>query len=193
MALGYQSSTDLINFLFSLEDNKNIKEKHLDIDFGKKLSDDDDFKIIFLLFYTSIVYHVAELMKLKGIEHPRNIVFSGTGSRALKIVEEEGIEQDIVDLAIITMISRELRPSYPQSAAMIAFRRSLYHISDEFREMRRNFILETQSSDMKIAASQMLKSLSEQMALVVISGNEVLEKEKGSTIVKEHQAKSLTL
>jgi len=83
----YQSSTDLINFLFSLEDNKNIKEKHLDIDFGKKLSDDDDFKIIFLLFYTSIVYHIAELMKLKGIAHPRNIVFSGTGSKTLKIVD----------------------------------------------------------------------------------------------------------
>ncbi len=83
----YQSSTDLINFLFSLEDNKNIKEKHLDIDFGKKLSDDDDFKIIFLLFYTSIVYHIAELMKLKEIPHPRNIVFSGTGSKTLKIVD----------------------------------------------------------------------------------------------------------
>lgn len=83
----YQSSTDLINFLFSLEDNKNIKEKHLDIDFGKKLSDDDDFKIIFLLFYTSIVYHIAELMELKGIAHPRNIVFSGTGSKTLKIVD----------------------------------------------------------------------------------------------------------
>lgn len=83
----YQSSTDLINFLFSLEDNKNIKEKHLDIDFSKKLSDDDDFKIIFLLFYSSIVYHIAELMKLKGIDHPRNIVFSGTGSKTLKIVD----------------------------------------------------------------------------------------------------------
>lgn len=83
----YQSSTDLINFLFSLEENKNINEKHLDIDFGKKLSDDDDFKIIFLLFYTSIIYHVAELMKLKGIEHPRNIVFSGTGSKTLKILD----------------------------------------------------------------------------------------------------------
>lgn len=83
----YQSSTDLINFLFSLEENKNIKEKHLDIDFSKKLSGDDDFKIIFLLFYASIVYHVAELMKLKGIEQPRNIVFSGTGSKTLKIVD----------------------------------------------------------------------------------------------------------
>jgi hypothetical protein len=83
----YQSSTDLINFLFSLEDNKSLKEKHLDIDFSKELSDNDDFKIIFLLFYTSIVYHVAELMKHKGIEHPRNIVFSGTGSKTLKIVD----------------------------------------------------------------------------------------------------------
>lgn len=83
----YQSSTDLINFLFSLEDNKNFKEKHLDIDFSRELNKNDDFKIIFLLFYSSIVYHVAELMKLKGIAHPRNIVFSGTGSKTLKIVD----------------------------------------------------------------------------------------------------------
>lgn len=83
----YQSSTDLINFLFSLKDNKNIKEEHLDIDFSKMLSDDDDFKIIFLLFYSSIVYHVAELMKIKDLEHPRNIVFSGTGSKTLNILD----------------------------------------------------------------------------------------------------------
>jgi len=85
----YQSSTDLINFFFSLKDNKNIKEKHLDIDFSKKLANDDDFKIVFLLFYTSIVYHVAELMKIKGIESPRNIVFSGTGSKTLSIVDAD--------------------------------------------------------------------------------------------------------
>ncbi|NCB01026.1 MAG: peptidase M16 [Spirochaetia bacterium] len=113
--------------------------------------------------------------------------------KALEIVEKEGIEQDIVDLAIITIISRELRPSYPQSAGMIAFRRSLYHISDAFRETRRNYILETTSLDMKIAASSMLESLKKQKSCVVISGNEVLEKEKNSLFVKENTVITLNL
>ena len=38
---------------------------------------------IFLLFYSSIVYHIAEMMKIKGMEAPRNILFSGTGSKTL--------------------------------------------------------------------------------------------------------------
>lgn len=82
-----QSSTDLINFFFSLKENKNLYEKHLIIDFSKNLSEENDFQIIFLLFYTSIIYHIAELMKLKEIEIPRNIVFSGTGSKTLSILD----------------------------------------------------------------------------------------------------------
>jgi hypothetical protein len=59
--------------------------------------------------------------------------------------------------------------------------------------MRRNFILETLSSDMKKAAKELRLSLEKQMACVIISGNEVLEKEKESNIVKENEVKSLTL
>ena len=83
----YMSSTDLINYLFSLKENKNVVEKHLDLDLNKHLANDDDFKIIFLLFYSSIIYHIAEMMKLKGVDQPRNVVFSGTGSKTLKILD----------------------------------------------------------------------------------------------------------
>lgn len=140
--------------------------------------------------------HIDMLERLATFQSYRDPRIQGTiddFTLALKLVEEVGVDQDTVDLAIITMISRELRPSYPQSAAMIAFRRSIYHISDEFREMRRNFILETLSSDMKKAAKELRLSLEKQMACVIISGNEVLEKEKESNIVKENEVKSLTL
>lgn len=85
-----QTSQDLINFFFSLDENKNIKEKHLNnLNFSGKLSGDSDFKIIFLLFYSAIVYHIAELMKIKKLKTPRNIVFSGTGSKTLKILDQD--------------------------------------------------------------------------------------------------------
>ena len=53
------------------------------------LNDDNDLKIIFLLFYSSIVYHIAEMMKIKGMEAPRNILFSGTGSKTLSILDSD--------------------------------------------------------------------------------------------------------
>jgi len=85
-----QTSQDIINFFFSLNDNKNIKDKKLNnLDFSEKLARDSDFKIIFLLFFSSIIFHIAELMKAKNLEIPRNIVFSGTGSKTLQILDQD--------------------------------------------------------------------------------------------------------
>lgn len=140
--------------------------------------------------------HIDMLERLASFQSYRDPRIQGTIDdyyAALRIVEEVGVDQSIVDLAIITMISRELRPSYPQSAGMIAFRRAIYDISDEFREMRRNFVLETTSSDMKVAASELLKSMRKQLSCVIISGDKILDKEKDSPIVKNNEVKSLTL
>ncbi|WP_343330843.1 hypothetical protein [Polaribacter staleyi] len=85
-----QTSQDLINFFFSLDENKNIKDKKLNnLNFSEKLAGDSDLKIIFLLFYSSIIYHIAELMKAKNLEAPRNIVFSGTGSKTIQILDQD--------------------------------------------------------------------------------------------------------
>lgn len=85
-----QSSQDIINFFFSLHENKNIQDKQLrNLDFSEKLANDGDFKIIFLIFYCSIIYHIAQLMKVKGMETPRNLIFSGTGSKTLQILDQD--------------------------------------------------------------------------------------------------------
>ncbi|MDO6802998.1 hypothetical protein Q4595_11115 [Wenyingzhuangia sp. 1_MG-2023] len=96
----YQSSSDFINFLFSLNDNQKVIEKHLntDLDFNKILSKDEDFKIIFLIFYSSIIYHIAQMMKLEGYQIPRNIVFSGTGSKTIKILDNSKKLTTITDI-----------------------------------------------------------------------------------------------
>ncbi|UAM99107.1 hypothetical protein K8354_04585 [Polaribacter litorisediminis] len=85
-----ESSQDIVNFFFSLKNNKNVQDKKLNnLDFSEKLSKNDDFKLVFLLFYGSLVYHIAELMKVKGFESPRNIIFSGTGSKTLQIIDQD--------------------------------------------------------------------------------------------------------
>jgi hypothetical protein len=80
-----RNARDVINFFFSLETNLKIKEK-TSISFLDMLQDSKEFKIVFLLFYTAIVYHVATIFKLKGFELPRHISFSGTASRLLKVI-----------------------------------------------------------------------------------------------------------
>ncbi len=83
---GTNSKSDDINsFLFSIERHPKVNNKDL-FSYNKKLSEDTDFKIVFLYFYTAIVYHIAELMKHKRVELPTELIFSGNGSRILKII-----------------------------------------------------------------------------------------------------------
>ncbi len=80
-----KKSEDLIAFYFSLANNKDIKDKRVPIEFSRFLSDDSDLKIVFLLFYASIIYHIAKLMKARDLGVPKNIIFSGTGAKVILI------------------------------------------------------------------------------------------------------------
>lgn len=82
-----QKSEDICTYLFSLESNKLIREQNIPISFNEKLGNDDDLKIVFVTFYASIIYHLAKLMHSKKLEAPRNIIFSGTGSKILSIAD----------------------------------------------------------------------------------------------------------
>lgn len=94
-------SLELIEFFFSLEENKTIKDNKLPISFSKLLSDDTNFKVVFLFYYGAIIYHISKLMKEKGYEVPRFITFSGNGSRIIKIITGGS---DLSDLAEFTKV-----------------------------------------------------------------------------------------
>jgi hypothetical protein len=76
---------DLNAFFFSIENNPKIKDKKL-FSYNSLLGNDEDLKIIFLYFYTSIIYHIAEVMKNTNVELPKHLIFSGTGSKILNII-----------------------------------------------------------------------------------------------------------
>ncbi len=80
-----KKSEDLIAFFFSLEKNTAVINKKAPLLFNSWLSNDNDLKIIFIVFYSSLIYHIANLMKAKGIDAPTNILFSGTGSKSILI------------------------------------------------------------------------------------------------------------
>lgn len=74
-------------FLFSLSSNTlaNKLNKN-EIDFNAKLREDDNFKIIFIMFYAAIIYHIAQIVKIQKLDVPRHITFSGNGSKVLSIL-----------------------------------------------------------------------------------------------------------
>ena len=95
-----KNKTEDINaFFFSIENNPKIKDKKL-FSYNSLLANDEDLKIIFIYFYSAIIFHIADLMKKKQIELPKHIVFSGTGSKVLNVIT--------TDLKILSKLSKTI-------------------------------------------------------------------------------------
>ncbi|MBR1793456.1 MAG: hypothetical protein IJ764_07460 [Bacteroidales bacterium] len=81
---------NMASFLFSLKDNSETKElARNNIDFNKILQNDTKFKLVFIIFYTAIIYHIAQIVKAKGLKAPRHIAFSGNGSKIISIISSD--------------------------------------------------------------------------------------------------------
>lgn len=80
-----KKSSDIVSFLFSIEKNEKVKKDIPRLIFSKRLAEDNDLKIVFIVFFASIIYHIAKIMKVKELKAPKNILFSGTGAKTLLI------------------------------------------------------------------------------------------------------------
>lgn len=77
-------STDIIAFLFSLAGNR--ANNNSSLNFLQRMVDDDKMRYVFILFYGSIFYFIAQAMKARGIKKPQAICFSGNGSRTVDVL-----------------------------------------------------------------------------------------------------------
>jgi hypothetical protein len=88
-----KTSNDTASFLFSLKDNKKIQEIGenfaKNVDLSEKLKGDTTQKITFIFFYSAIIYHLAKIMKVKDLQMPDKIVFSGNGSRLIQFFTDD--------------------------------------------------------------------------------------------------------
>lgn len=82
-------SADLASFFFSLSQNKDVTAKTDALNFNRMLEDDEDYKIVFVVFYGAIIYHMAKLMKEKNLGFPRHIAFSGNGSKIINVLSPD--------------------------------------------------------------------------------------------------------
>lgn len=87
-ANNYGNSSEVASFLFSLVDNEKIRKDAMseDVDFNAYLMRNSNIKIVFFIFYTSIIYYLANLMKAKKLSVPANIAFSGNGSKVVSVL-----------------------------------------------------------------------------------------------------------
>lgn len=80
---------NMASFLFGLKENSDVKSAGIQpssIDFGRILQDDEDFKIVFITFYTALIFHIAQIIKALGLDVPRHISFSGNGSKIISVI-----------------------------------------------------------------------------------------------------------
>lgn len=80
-----RKSEDINAFLFSVIQNKVVGGNDV-FSYNQRLNEDGRFKIVFIYFYSTLIYYVARMMKHRGLEKPRSVMFSGTGSKVLDIV-----------------------------------------------------------------------------------------------------------
>ncbi|MFZ0282615.1 MAG: hypothetical protein WAL29_13275 [Bacteroidales bacterium] len=89
-----KDSADFSSFLFSLENEKDIKFSYTDY-----LKQDRKLKLPILIFYGAIIYYSANLLKKQGTtEIPKNILFSGTAAKTIKIIDTQAGNPNISNL-----------------------------------------------------------------------------------------------
>ena len=83
-------SEDINAFLFSIE---NVEELHTRREIDRKLfsynsllRNDEHRRLVFMYFYAAIIYYIANMMKSRNQIMPKQVYFSGTGSKILNII-----------------------------------------------------------------------------------------------------------
>lgn len=95
------NSMDYINALFSIENNPEVRRRNINISLLEELKNANEFKIIFLLFYTAQIYHIALIFKAKNYDPPSKIAFSGTASKLFNIIDASQDKKLLAKLAKI--------------------------------------------------------------------------------------------
>lgn len=79
--------SEMASLFFSLKENDDVKGLNPnDVDFALQLGNSEEFKIVFVIFYTAIIYHLAKILSLRNLSMPRHMTFSGNGSKIINVI-----------------------------------------------------------------------------------------------------------
>ena len=95
-------SEDINAFLFSLENVEQLRSlREIDrslYSYNSLLKNDAQRKLIFMYFYAAIIYYIACQMKHMNLERPKQLYFSGTGSKILNIVGNRELVREFTQI-----------------------------------------------------------------------------------------------
>lgn len=111
-------SEDINAFLFSIENVEELRTRR-EIDrklfsYNALLRNDECRRLVFVYFYSAIIYYIACMMKSRNLIMPKQIYFSGTGSKILNIIG--GIDQ--IEELTKTIIERVYGTGYVERFAV---------------------------------------------------------------------------
>ena len=92
-------SEDINAFLFSIENVEQLRglppmDRNL-YSYNALLRGDDQRKLVFVYFYSALIYYIARSMKHRNFVKPKQIYFSGTGSKILNILGSRELVTEI--------------------------------------------------------------------------------------------------
>jgi len=94
---------------------------------------------------------------------------------ALEELASEPVPAEALDLAIIGVTGRYIKPLSPSEKSMVSLRRTLYGISDELRLENYHTLLRTTPKQLQSAAERLLESL-EHATVTVVGGSEAVSR-----------------
>lgn len=80
------NSSDIAAFFFSLANNASVVKNRIPLDFMNMLCNDPKMKYVFIVFYGSVIYHIAKMIKARNLPVPQVVAFSGNGSKTLNVL-----------------------------------------------------------------------------------------------------------
>ena len=111
-------SEDINAFLFSIENVEELRTRR-EIDrklfsYNALLRNDEYRRLVFMYFYSAIIYYIANMMKARNQIKPKQVYFSGTGSKILNIIGS--IDQ--IEYLTKTIIERVYGEDYTEHFAV---------------------------------------------------------------------------
>ncbi len=98
----HMGSADINSFYFSIETNKEVRDNNIQpLSYSDLLSEREDVKVVFLVFFSAIIYHLAHLMKQLGQPMPRQIAFSGKGAGIVSLLDADKRSRNAAELAAL--------------------------------------------------------------------------------------------
>jgi hypothetical protein len=91
----------------------------------------------------------------------------GRFKEALRRAAVEALGAEELERCIIGTVARELKPLAPEEKGFVDFRRTLYSISDELRQAKREALLALRASDIVDAAARLDSRVGEAVAVVI--------------------------